>query len=1109
MRAYRKDIIRSIIKGRKRFFAIMLITALGVCMFGGIKAGCDDLRYSADVFFDEQNLYDISIVSTLGLTEADVKAVAGIEGVEEVEGTYSEDVFTELEDGTRKQATVKMLSEKGMNVPYLLEGELPDNAVEILVTQKYINESGKQIGDKVCIEEKHSSDTDEDEEEDSNFVYKHYWISGVAIDVMDINSAEGAVAFRNNSTTDYVFYVHPNTVISDIYTAMYLTLEDTDELACYSEAYEERVDEIVTLLEEEIKEDREQERYDKITGDAWDEIADAEEEMWEAFGEAEQEIADAIGEIADGWTKLTDAKEELTQAERELAAAERELEQGERQLDRAEVEFEAGLTEYEAAKAQLETSLSIVEAAEAALDESEKNLDAEEKELEETYSKQIADTETELALKKEELETAQTSGAPQEKIDEIQAEVTQLEDSLTTLKEEEATERAWIEREREGLANTREELKNSTKEITAGKKQLAAAKAEIDAARTQLDTAWADIEKGWKELKDGEKQIYDGWDEIEDGIKELEDGQSELDENVAEYESEKADALSELEDAKQEVSDIKMTEWYITTRTSLGGYNNIKTDADCIEAIGQAFPILFMTIAILISLTTMSRMIEEDRGLIGTYKALGFSDDEIRRKYVIYSLIACVIGGIFGDLLAYIVLPAIMFWVFGVMYQLPVYMYTFDILYGIGGIILFIVGIVGAAYVSCNSVLRSMPAMLMRAKPPSSGSRVLLERITPIWSRLSFLNKVTARNLFRYKKRLFMTLFGIAGCTALLLSGYTIKDTVVELMPLQYDETYRYDAMVVASDNDKLLEYLEERSDVRKYINTMVTNVKVIAENGNEETVQLVVIPEGENISRYIRLYDETWERQKLTDDDVFVTTNLSMVVGFEEEEFIILQNMNLVQADVEVTQIVMNYLGNSIYMTEAMYEDSFDEKFEPNAAYVLLNTKGEKQDEFVTAIEGKDGILTVLGQRDLENGFDSAFQIINMVVYIIIILAGALAFVVLFTLATTNISERERELATIKVLGFYDAEVHSYVNKETLILTALGIVMGMPIGKVMGVWLMGVLEMPAIYFYPTLYPESYAYAAILAIIFALLVNLMTNKSLNKIDPVEALKSVE
>ena len=541
----------------------------------------------------------------------------------------------------------------------------------------------------------------------------------------------------------------------------------------------------------------------------------------------------------------------------------------------------------------------------------------------------------------------------------------------------------------------------------------------------------------------------------------------------------------------------------------LSGYNSIKADADCIEAIGKAFPVLFMTVAILISLTTMSRMIEEDRGLIGTYKALGFSDDEIRRKYVLYALIACIIGGIIGDFLAYIVLAEILFIVFDVMYQIPEYMYTFDIMYGIGGIIMFVAGIVGAAYVSCNSVLRSTPAMLMRAKPPSSGSRVLLERITPIWSRLSFLNKVTARNLFRYKKRLFMTLFGIAGCTALLLTGFTIKDTVFELLPLQYEETYRYDAMVVSMDNEKLLEYLEERNDVRKYINTMVSNVKLITEDGKEESVQLIVIPEDENISRYIRLYTEDGKRQKLTDDDVFVTTNLSMVMDFGAEDFVYIQNMNLVQADVEVTQIVMNYLGNSIYMTEAMYEECFDERFEPNAAYVLLNTKGDKQEEFAEALEGKDGILTVMGHKEMMDGFNSAVYIINMVVYIVIVLAGALAFVVLFTLATTNISERERELATIKVLGFYDAEVHSYVNKETLILTSLGIILGMPLGKFMGEWLMGVLEMPAIYFYPSLYPASYAYAAVIAIVFALMVNLITNKSLNKINPVEALKSIE
>lgn len=1058
MRAYRKDIIRSIVKGRKRFFALMLITALGVCMFGGIKAGCDDLRYSADLFFDEQNLYDISIVSTMGLTEADVEAVAGIEGVEEAEGTYSEDVYTDLADGSRKQATVKTLSEKGINMPYLLEGKLPETAEEILVTEKYINESGKQIGDTVCIAEKQTSgesddtddleDTDKPEETDgvieekeTDFVSDSYRICGVAIDVMDINSTEGAVSFRNNSTTDYIFYVHKDAVVSDIYTAMYLTLEGTDALACYTDAYEQKVDETVTFLEDEIKEDREQARYTEVTDEAMQKLIEKENEMWDAFDKAEQGLADARAEIADARKTLEDSEDKLTQSERELTQAERELLKSERELERGENQLLSAEQQISSAESQIQVMELLLNEAEelfASLEESGSM--PSDNEYVELIQQQLTDTRTELA---------------------------------------------------------------------ASKAELAAGKAEISDAKEQMQDGWNQIEKGWNQLEAGEQQIYDGWDKLEDGQKELEEGEKELEEGVAEYESEKEEALQKIEDAKKEISDLKMTEWYITTRTSLSGYSNIKTDADCIEAIGQAFPILFMTIAILISLTTMSRMIEEDRGLIGTYKALGFTDDEIRRKYMLYALIACIFGGILGDMLAYLVLPEIMFIVFGVMYQLPAYYFTFDILYGIGGILLFIIGIVGAAYVSCNSVLKSVPAALMRAKAPSLGSRVLLERITPVWSRLSFLNKVTARNLFRYKKRLFMTLFGIAGCTALLLAGFTIRDTVVELLPLQYEETFRYDVLVVAEDNEKLLNSLEGRSDIRKYINTMVSNVKLIAESGREETVQLVVIPEDENISRYIRLYDDKGERQKLTDDDVFVTTNLSMVLDFAEEDFVIIQNMNLVQTDVEVTKVVMNYLGNSIYMTQAMYEESFDEAFEPNAAYVLLSTKEEKHSEFVEEMKGKDGILTVMGTQDMIAGFDSAFYIINMVVYIIIILAGALAFVVLFTLATTNISERERELATIKVLGFYDGEVHSYVNKETLILTGIGIFMGMPLGKIMGIWLMGVLEMPSIYFYPSLYPQSYAYAAIIAVCFALLVNLMTNKSLNKIDPVEALKSVE
>ena len=877
MKAYTKDIIRSIVKGRKRFFALMLITALGVCMFCGIKAGCDDLRYSADVFFDEQNLYDISIVSTLGLTDDDIDAIAEIEGVEAVEGTYTEDVYTDLEDGSRKQAKMKVLSEKGINMPYLLEGKLPEWASEVLVTRKYMEESGKKIGDIVSIEEdivleedivseedivlKEENDEKEEDKEEPNFPFRYYRIVGVAIDVLDINSTEGAVAFRNNSSTDYTFYVHKNAVKSDVYTEMYLTLEGTDELACYTDAYEQKVDEIVTLLEEEIKEDRERARYDKIVGEALDEITDAEDEMWEAFEEAESEIADAVDEIADGWAELTDAEDELKQAERDLAKAERDLTAGERELTQGETEYASGLAQYEAAKAEAEAGEQALKEAESTLDESEKTLNESEaqlkeseKQLDEEYPAAIAYLDNQIAQKKLAIKEAEAAGDT-EKQTLLEDELKQLEDAKADMVEEETTARediangyAEIEKARKDIADGRKEIKKNRSELKKGKQELADAKAELDDARKKLDDGWKEIEDGWKELTDGEQDIFKGWDEIEDAVKELEDGQLELDENVAEYESEKADAIQEIDDAKQDVADIKMTEWYITTRTSLSGYNNIKTDADCIEAIGQAFPVLFMTIAILISLTTMSRMIEEDRGLIGTYKALGFSDNEIRRKYVLYALIACIIGGILGDFLAYVVLANILFIVFEVMYQVPEYMYTFDIFYGIGGIVMFIAGIVGAAYVSCNSVLRSTPAMLMRAKPPSSGSRVLLERITPIWSRLSFLNKVTARNLFRYKKRLFMTLFGIAGCTALLLTGFTIKDTVVELLPLQYDETYRYDVMVVAQDNEKLLDSLEERSDVRKYINTMVTNVKLIAENGKEETVQLVVIPDKENI---------------------------------------------------------------------------------------------------------------------------------------------------------------------------------------------------------------------------------------------------------------------
>lgn len=1198
----------------KRFMALAVIAALGVCMMTGLTAACDDLRYTADDFYDKQNLFDIMVVSTMGLTDEDVEVLSKIESIEAVEGAYSETVYTSVK-GLTKQATVNVISQKDINMPYILEGEMPLRSDEIVVTQKYMMESGKHLGDKLIIEEDMDDSEDseeedleadtetseeeddrfeldlekeyepkdeeeseeedldievEEDEEEPNFLVTEYTIVGVVIDATDINSQEGAVAFRANNVTDYTFFVRPDAVTYDIFTAIYITLTGTDELRCYTDEYEARVDEVVTILEEEIKADREQARYDEVTGEAYDKVDDAESEMNDKLANAEKDILDAKLEIEDGWSELLDRKNELLDGENELEEAERKLQKAQRELERAErelaateKELEAGWEELEAGEALLEEGEKAIEEAETTLNESEETLNETEEQLPDRFEStrkllnsqlnsvklDIIEVENEIEkLEKEieslkaqqiELEAKESAGTINgiERIQllEIRTDLAEKETTLELRKQElvnlqdqqeaysEALEdlneqeqdayqqiedgRKEIADGRKEIADGKAELEKNKQDLETGRKELEDAQKEFDDAKQEVQDGWDSLEEGWDELEDAYLDIADGKAELEEGEAEFEDGKQKYEEGVKEFLDRKEEALDKIADAKQEIADLKMTSWYISTRTALSGYANVKTDAQCIESIGNAFPILFMTVAILISLTTISRMVEEDRGLIGTYKALGFTDREIRRKYSIYALLACLVGGALGLILGFIVLPEIIFIVFGVMYQFTDYILAFNWLYGIGSILLFIIGIVGAAIVSCESELRHMPAMLMRPKAPKNGSRVLLERVTPVWSRLSFLNKVTARNLFRYKKRLFMTLFGIAGCTSILLAGFTIRDTVTRLMPLQYEVTYNFDVMIVSDDNEALMEYLDDNK-VRAYINPMISNIKVINEDGREESVQLIVVPNDESLRGYIQLIDRDGNKVNLEDDMVLSTINVAEVQGYDKGDTITLQNMDLLNAEVEVSEIVMNYLGNAIYMTENTYAEYFDE-FEANGAYVMLNKGVGSHEEYAKAMGQKDHILSAISVEGFLSNFDNVFRIINMVVVIIITLAAALAFTVLFTLSTTNISERERELATIKVLGFFDREVHLYVNKETLILTTIGILIGMPLGKAFGIWLMSILKMPSIYFADHLAPISYLYAAVMAIIFAFIVNKITDKSLDRIDPVEALKSIE
>ena len=1201
--AFLKDIWRTIQKSRKRFFSILLITALGVTMLTGLKAACDDLRYSADHFFDTQKLYDISVMSTLGLTDEDVTALSQLDGVETAEGAYSETVYTHVDD-KRQNAQVKVLSAKGLNAPYLLEGVLPQKADEIAVTQKYMKDTGKSLGDSLTIEEDletakpedSAEDTDEwaadfeDETETPTFANTTYKITGVVLDPMDVSNNEGASAFRSASTTDFTFFVTPGAVSSDVFTAVYLTLADSRDLICYSDAYKDSVQQVIQAIEAKIKTDREQARTKSVTGEAADKIADADQKMNAQFAEADAEFANAEQELADERQKLTEGFRELENGARELAGQEQtanaqfeaarqqindgyaalianasRLEDSSALLDEGETQLSQGrelLAQKQAeVNAQLQRARALLDEEQANLENAQADLNAQEEALSgplgpawpndlwEAWLAAPPEAETEAqsafmaafmpvlngavqaidaqiaALDPADPDTAARLAALQAQKAQLQTMpevIPQLANGLRQLTEGRKTldeNRATLEQQQ---TEADAQFKATAKTLEANAAQLAVARAQLAEGRTQLlsgqnqlDVGAAEIssqeDNARRQLAEGRQTLENGRQELVDGEAELDEGQAELNKKRLEYEEARAKAEQKLADARAELADIDTAKWYVQDRSALGGYASIESDAGSIEAVGTAFPIVFLVVAVLISLTTITRMVEEERGLIGTYKALGYRDAAIYSKYLLYALAACLAGGILGDICGFILLPKFVFTIFQILYMLPEYLFRFNLLYGLGGVLLFTVSISGAAAIACRTELIHMPDVLMCPKAPRSGSRVLLERIPALWNRLSFLNKVTMRNLFRYKKRLFMTVAGIMGCTALVLCGFAIKNSVNDLMPKQYEHIYQYDLMAVTSadDNTEVMERLSGDDNIADYINVLTSNVKLKkTAEGKEEKVQLIVVPEGHSLEGYIHLENTDGFPASLPDNGVLITENASRMLDLGTGDAVFIQDDQLVQQESTVSGIVRNYLGNAVYMRQNVYDAMFG-AYEPNAALAHLSSACTDHKAYADALGRQDKMLSVTSTAELKESFSSAFSLVNSVVYLITAMAAGLAFIVLFSLSSTNISERTRELASMKVLGFYDKEVHLYVNKETLILTLIGILLGLPVGRALGGSLTYVLNMPSVHFAVYVEPVSYAITALISFSFALIVNLMTNKTLDHIDMIDSLKSVE
>ena len=820
-----------------------------------------------------------------------------------------------------------------------------------------------------------------------------------------------------------------------------------------------------------------------------------------------------LSEVNAGIHQLTQQIDELTYAVAELDASCAEtqaaldaLDPSQDDYDKQRAELLAQLEEIQAQRAEKQASLDALAAQRDELTQANEQLcthiaqlDAQKQQLEAVQAQR-----DELIAQKQQIaqmtegddsaiaQLATAMGQATVGLAQAQAGKAQLDAGQAELNAQKQAYAAYFDQQQATIDSGRAQIASARDQLTSAAKQLEAGQAELDAQRA-----------------DALQQIADARKQLEDGLAQIADGQAELDQGRADFEAERADALQQIADARAEVDDMEGATWYVQDRSALGSFSSVDSDASSIEAIAAIIPVIFFVVAVLVSLTTATRMVEEERGLIGLYKALGYSKGRILSKYLIYTLAAALIGGVLGDLVGFIVLPYILLYIFKAMYLLPLFSLQFSALYAFGSIALFVLGIVGATFITCRADLAQTPAALMRPKAPRAGSRILLERIGPLWKRMSFLNKVTARNLFRYKKRFFMTVFGIMGCTALLICGFAIKNTVESLAPRQYEQIYSYDLLAVASaDNyDACLERLESAPEVSG-LEPIGVDTVTVEYGGSKESMQLYVIPTGLSLDGYVTLTTMDGQPIDLAQEGVVITNNAATVLDFSAGATVSLTDSALAKADVTVNAITLNYLGNAVYMTEDAYEELFG-PLKLNGFFAHLEGDEDVQTAFADTLEAEDQFLSLSSVAKMRDQFEQSFTLINMVVYVVIALAAGLAFVVLFTLSTVNIAEREREIATIKVLGFRKGEVRTYVNKETLVLTGIGILVGLPAGWALSKSFTYILKMPSIFFDVVADPWVYAVSAAFAVVFALAVSLITNRMLDRIIMVEALKSPE
>ena len=1061
------DFIREVRHTYSRFLSILLLSALAVAFLVGLRATAPDMEYTADNYYDSHHLMDGYVMSTMGLTQEDLQALAQADGVDQVEGAWSV-------DATAVDSIVSMRSmPEALNLLNVVEGRLPQQADECVTEQMLLTALGLEIGDTLSV-------TLEEADQDS-LTRTSYTIVGTVQSPLYVGTDRGSTTLGSGSIDAFVYIPGENFDL-DVYTTAYFTGDGMEALNSYSQAYADQLSALVDSLDP-LAQERASLRDEEVRSEAQKELDDARSELADAqkeLDDAKKELDDARAELDSGWedyeSGLATLEQEIKDGQAKLNAARSQLEESQTRYEQGKVDYQEGLAQYQEGQTAYEDNLA--------------QLDAQQEEVAKGYEEYYD------ALKPFE-------GTPMydQMVEQLAPQKAKLDEAA-----------AQIQAGYQQLAQVKTQLEES-------KAELDAAQAQLQDAAQQLDTGWAEYQSGQQTLDQEEAR---GRSQLAEAKAELDDGEAEYQKGLEEYQQAKADAQPELEQAQadidqgqKELDAMATCEWYVLGRDTNSGFVSYSQDAERVDNLSSIFPVIFFVVAALACLTTMTRMVEEQRTQIGSLKALGFSRLAISQKYIGYAFVASLVGGLIGLGVGATLIPAVIANAFQIMYAIPGLDYKMQLPLFVLAVLAAVACTTGAALWACLSTLIDTPANLMRPRAPKAGKRVFLEYIKPIWRRLSFTWKVSMRNLFRYQKRFWMTVIGIGGCTALIVTGFGLHESIFDVLDKQFDEISLYDATVGLDEDlteeqkQGIEDYLDGEEAVADYMFTYQQMMDA-STTGTSYDVYLFAVDDVEEFGRFVDLRHRSDHAPvELDGSGVVIDEKLSELLGVSVGDTITLEGDQRVEA--VVADITENYVYHYVYLTRDLYTQLYGEDYQNNVM-LLAYQDGmgvDVSNQTSETLMKMDGVASYSYIATIRDSFEDSMDAINYAVVIIIVAAAALAFVVLYNLTNINITERRSELATLKVLGFYDGETTAYVLRENVFLTIFGVILGLVLGRFLHSWMVLTVEVDLVMFGRTAPPYAYVLAAALTALFSLIVNVAAHFRLKKIDMVESLKTVE